>query len=180
MLSDDRLFSSTRKVAALVCVLVSFSAKAAWGRIKGPKQARMIDSSGKKLLSVFEGLPRSPRVSSYRYLTAAARACTPGPTQSGPEAPKASGSPTFTPAVLTDEGRSARYVPAQASSCGGHYGTSYEEPCGSGCVWQVVYAGGDRYCVGWTTHNWGACCGTQYQDLICCDPPGCFENNCFS
>lgn len=154
-----------KKFVAVACTVACFAAKYAWAKLRGPQHYRILSMSGKRLVSVFDGLPRSP-LGSYRYLTARERSCT-------GLAPSAA-TVKLTSRHIRGNGR---YVPVQASSCGGHYGAFLEHFCTIDCDYIQAYAGGNQYCVGWRTGFWTGCC---YTDLQCCNPPGCFENNCIS
>lgn len=160
MNADSRVGSYARRFAAILCILASFAAKPIWAKLPGHNY-RILNSAGKRIFSVFDGLPPSPRDYSYRYLTAAARSCPPLTAGAETQAER-TGSPSLR-TISTRGQQKGRYLTVQ-SDCGGHYAACYEEFCTIYCEYQLCYAGGSNYYLGWQTGYWNGCC---YGDVQC-------------
>jgi len=114
---------------------------------KDPPQPsiRILNSSGRRILTIFEGLrPSSPAVPSY--LTAALH-CSDREVTRGDAFPRTKG----------------RRLLVQ-SGCGGHYAACIEDFCKTDCEYLFCWSGGSNYNSGWKTHYWNGCC---YTDVLC-------------
>jgi hypothetical protein len=154
---------------AVIGVLIGLTIRPFWSRVTGHPDYQILSSSGKKLFSVFEGLPRSPRAD-YRHLTARERSCPPVPKGVGSQTHKTTDEIAMIKTAFEPGVDKGRYVPVQASDCGGAYATCVENFCTIDCTYVECWAGGPNYCDGWQTGYWNGCC---YGDAGCNSTKGC-------
>ena len=126
MSHDFRKFTAT--VFAVLFISISFAVKSVWARVASKESLRVFTSGGKRISSVFEGLPRS----AYGTFLSdnVPRYCAIEP---GSES-------------------------AQAEQCYGHYIVFEPRYCTSDCQVEFAFAGGEDYDQGYSTYWEGDQC----------------------